>query len=152
MMKTHAVKGAEVNREWFVVDAAGQPLGRLATRIATILKGKHKALYSPHLDLGDFVIVVNAEKIHLTGKKMEQKVYHHHSGYPGGLKTEAVARVLQTHPTRVVERAVRGMLPHNALGRHILGKLKIYAGPTHPHAAQMPRPLPSEASGVEQGA
>ncbi len=141
MFKTHTAKLAEIERQWFVVDAAGQPLGRLASRIATILKGKHKAIYSPHLDVGDFVIVVNAEKVHLSGKKLEQKVYHHHSGYPGGLKTEKVSRVLETHPTRVVERAVKGMLPHNALGSHMLGKLKVYTGPTHPHAAQGPRPL-----------
>lgn len=143
MLKTHTAKLAEIERQWFVVDAAGQPLGRLASRIATILKGKHKPIYSPHLDVGDFVVVVNAEKVHLSGKKLEQKEYHHHSGYPGGLKTEKVSRVLQTHPTRVVERAVKGMLPHNALGTHMLGKLKVYAGPTHPHAAQGPRPLPS---------
>ena len=148
-MKTHAVKNEEIKREWFVVDATGQPLGRLASRIATILKGKHKSLYSTHMDVGDFVVVVNAEKVYLSGKKREQKVYHHHSGYPGGLKTEAIARVLETHPTRVVERAVRGMLPHNALGRHMLSKLKVYAGPTHPHAAQMPRPLPAVASEQE---
>ena len=145
MLKTHTAKSAEIERQWFVVDAAGQPLGRLASRIATILKGKHKALYSPHLDVGDFVVVVNAEKVHLSGKKLEQKVYHHHSGHPGGLKTEAVSRVLQTHPIRVVERAVRGMLPHNALGHHMFGKLKVYAGPNHPHAAQGPRPLPPVA-------
>jgi large subunit ribosomal protein L13 len=149
MMKTHAVKSEEIKREWFVVDATGQPLGRLASRIATILKGKHKSLYSTHMDVGDFVVVVNAEKVYLSGKKREQKVYHHHSGYPGGLKTEAISRVLETHPTRVVERAVRGMLPHNALGRHMLSKLKVYAGPTHPHAAQMPRPLPAVASEQE---
>jgi len=143
MLKTHTAKLAEIERQWFVVDAAGQPLGRLASRIATILKGKHKIIYSPHLDVGDFVVVVNAEKVHLSGKKLEQKEYHHHSGYPGGLKTEKISRVLQTHPTRVVERAVKGMLPHNALGSHMLGKLKVYAGPTHPHAAQGPRPLPS---------
>ncbi len=148
-MKTHAVKSAEIQRQWYVVDATGEPLGRLASRIATILKGKHKTLYSPHLDVGDFVVVINAEKVHLSGKKLEQKVYHHHSGYPGGLKTEAVSRVLQTHPTRVIERAVRGMLPHNALGRHMLAKLKVYAGPTHPHAAQMPRPLPAAANETE---
>lgn len=149
MLKTPTAKSSEIERQWFVVDAAGQPLGRLASRIATVLKGKHKTMYSPHLDVGDFVVVVNAEKVYLSGKKLEQKVYHHHSGYPGGLKTEAVSRVLDLHPTRVVERAVRGMLPHNALGRHMLQKLKVYAGPTHPHAAQMPRPLPLVASDKE---
>lgn len=149
MMKTHAVKREEIQRRWYVVDATGEPLGRLASRIATILKGKHKPLYSPHLDVGDIVVVVNAEKVSLSGKKLEQKVYHHHSGYPGGMKTEPVSRVLQAHPTRVIERAVRGMLPHNALGRHMLAKLKVYAGPTHPHAAQMPRPLPTATSETE---
>jgi len=151
MLKTHAVKAAEIERQWFVVDAAGQPLGRLASRIATILKGKHKAMYSPHLDVGDFVVVVNAEKVYLSGNKLEQKVYYHHSGHPGGLKAEPIARVLKSHPTRVVERAVRGMLPHNALGEHMLNKLKVYAGPAHPHAAQGPRPLPATATN-EQGA
>lgn len=143
-MKTHAVKRDEITRQWYVVDATDQPLGRLASRIATILRGKHKTIYSPHLDVGDFVIVVNAEKVYLSGRKLEQKVYYHHSGYPGGLKTEPIARVLKTHPTRVIERAVRGMLPHNALGRHMLQKLKVYAGPTHPHQAQQPQPLPVE--------
>ena len=142
MLKTHAVKGAEITHEWYIVDAAGLPLGRLATRVATILKGKHKPIYSPHLDVGDFVIVVNAEKVAFSGAKAEQKEYHQHSGYPGGLKTEAVSSVLRTHPERVLERAVRGMLPKNALGRHMLSKLKVYAGATHPHAAQQPRPLP----------
>lgn len=141
-MKTHAVKSAEIDRAWYVVDAEGQTLGRLASQIATVLKGKHKPMYSPHIDVGDFVVVVNAGKVRLTGQKMEQKVYHHHSGYPGGFKTEPIARVLREHPTRVMERAVRGMLPHNALGRHMLAKLKVYAGPTHPHAAQQPRLLP----------
>lgn len=143
-MKTHAVKRAEIERQWYVVDATGQPLGRLASRIATILKGKHKPIYSPHLDVGDFVVVVNAEKVHLTGKKLRQKVYQHHSGYPGGLKKEPITRVLQRHPTRVIEHAVKGMLPHNALGDHMLDKLKVYAGPSHPHVAQQPRPLPGE--------
>jgi large subunit ribosomal protein L13 len=142
MLKTHAVKAAEIERRWFVVDASNQPLGRLATRIATVLKGKHKPLYSPHLDVGDFVVVVNAGKVYLSGQKRSQKVYKHHSGYPGGLKTEGVAQVLEKHPTRVVERAVKGMLPHNALGDHMLKKLKVYAGPTHPHQAQQAEPLP----------
>jgi len=142
MLKTHAVKVSEIERRWFVVDASGQPLGRLASRIATILKGKHKPIYSPHLDVGDYVVVVNAEKVYLSGQKPAQKVYKHHTGYPGGLRTIAVARVLETHPTRVVERAVKGMLPHNALGDHMLKKLKVYAGPEHPHAAQQTQPLP----------
>ena len=142
MLKTHAVKASEIQRQWYLVDATDQPLGRLASRIATILKGKHKPAYSTHLDVGDFVVVVNAGKVYLSGQKLRQKVYHHHSGYPGGLKTEPVERVLQAHPTRVIERAVKGMLPHNALGDHMLSKLKVYAGPTHPHAAQKVQPLP----------
>jgi large subunit ribosomal protein L13 len=141
MQKTHAVKSSEIEHQWFVVDAADKPLGRLASRIATILKGKHKAMYSPHLDVGDFVVVVNAEKVYLSGQKLTQKVYHHHSGYPGGFKTEKVAGVLKAHPTRVIERAVRGMLPHNTLGEHMIKKLKVYAGPEHPHAAQKVQPL-----------
>ncbi|HLG50621.1 MAG TPA: 50S ribosomal protein L13 [Chloroflexota bacterium] len=145
--KTYTVKANEIQRNWYVVDATGQVLGRLATRIATILRGKHKPIYSPHLDVGDFVIVINAEKVRLTGKKLQQKVYYHHSGYPGGLKTVPVARLLATHPTRVIEHAVRGMLPHNALGRRMFRKLHVYAGPEHPHAAQQPRPLPPELGG-----
>jgi len=150
MLKTHAVKLDEIQRQWFVVDAANQPLGRLASRIATVLKGKHKPMYSTHLDVGDFVVVVNAEKVYLSGQKLAQKVYHHHSGYPGGFKTEPIARVLRTHPTRVVERAVKGMLPHNALGTHMLKKLKVYAGPTHPHTAQKAQPFPEGFTTEEQ--
>jgi large subunit ribosomal protein L13 len=149
MLKTHAVKASEIQRRWYLVDAANQPLGRLASRIATILKGKHKTMYSTHLDVGDFVVVVNAEKVYLSGQKLKQKVYHHHSGYPGGLKTEPIERVLRAHPTRVVERAVKGMLPKNALGKHMLKKLKVYTGPNHPHAGQKVQPLP-EAVTVEE--
>ncbi len=142
MLKTHAVKSSEIQRQWYVVDATGKPLGRLATRIATILRGKHKPMYSPHLDVGDYVVVVNAEKVALTGRKLTQKVYRRHSGYPGGLKTVPVAQMLEKHPTRVIEHAVRGMLPKNALGDHMAKKLKVYAGPEHPHAAQQVQPLP----------
>jgi large subunit ribosomal protein L13 len=145
MLKTHAVKGSEIEHKWFLVDAEGQPLGRLASRVATILKGKHKVNYSPHLDVGDFIVVVNADKVSLSGKKMVQKVYKHHSMHPGGFKVESVARVLETHPTRVIERAVKGMLPHNALGKQMLSKLKVYAGPEHPHEAQQVQPLSAEA-------
>ena len=124
-----------------MVDAQGQTLGRLATRIATVLRGKHKPIYTPHMDCGDFVIVVNADKIHVTGQKLEQKTYYRHSGYPGGLRQVSLRRQLQVHPERVIEAAVRGMLPHNRLGRKMFKKLKIYAGPTHPHEAQQPTAL-----------
>jgi len=140
--KTRAVKASEVEQRWWVVDATDVPLGRLATRVATILKGKHKPMYSTHMDVGDYVVVVNAEKVQLTGNKWSQKVYKHHSGYPGGLKVEPVATVRAAHPTRLVERAVKGMLPKTALGDHMLQKLKVYAGPKHPHAAQQVEPLP----------
>jgi large subunit ribosomal protein L13 len=145
MLKTHAVKSSEIEHQWYLVDATGQPLGRLASRVATILKGKHKVNYSPHLDLGDYIVVVNAEKVYLSGAKFSQKVYKHHSMHPGGFKVESVARVLETHPTRVIERAIKGMLPHNALGKKMLGKLKVYAGPRHPHEAQQVLPLPPDA-------
>jgi large subunit ribosomal protein L13 len=136
MLKTYAAKISDIEHKWYVVDAAGQPLGRLATRVATILKGKHKTMYSTNIDTGDFVVVVNAEKVYLSGHKPTQKVYKHHSMHPGGLKVETIAGVLATHPTRVVERAVKGMLPKNTLGDHQLKKLKVYAGPEHPHQAQ----------------
>jgi large subunit ribosomal protein L13 len=142
MLKTHTATPAEIEHKWYLVDAADQPLGRLASRIATVLKGKHKVIYSPHLDVGDYIVVVNAEKVYLSGQKLSQKVYKHHSMHPGGFKVEAVSGVLKSHPTRVIERAVKGMLPHNALGEHMLKKLKVYAGPTHPHQAQMVEPLP----------
>jgi large subunit ribosomal protein L13 len=144
MLKTHTATPAEIEHKWYLVDAADQPLGRLASRVATILKGKHKVIYSPHLDVGDYIVVVNAEKVYLSGAKMNQKVYKHHSMHPGGFKVQSVARVLETHPTRVIERAVKGMLPHNALGEHMLKKLKVYAGPDHPHQAQQVEPLPPE--------
>ena len=140
-MKTHSTKPSEIERQWYVVDAQGQTLGRLASEIAKILKGKHKPIYAPNLDTGDFVIVVNAEKIHVTGRKMDQKLYHRHSGYPGGLTSITLGEQLKRHPTRVIRSAVRGMLPHNKLGRSMLSKLKVYAGDAHPHAAQEPKPL-----------
>ncbi len=140
-MKTFSAKAEDIQRKWFVVDAQGQTLGRLATRIATILRGKHKPVYTPHLDCGDYVIVVNADKIQVTGHKMEQKTYYRHSGYPGGLRQVTLRRQLQIHPDRVIEAAVRGMLPHNRLGRKMFRKLKVYAGPTHPHEAQQPTAL-----------
>ena len=140
-MKTFSAKPHEVEREWFVVDAQGQTLGRLATRIAAMLRGKHKPIYTPHVDCGDYVIVVNAEKIHVTGQKLDQKIYYRHSGYPGGLKQTPLRRRLQTHPERVIESAVRGMLPKNRLGRKMFKKLKVYAGSDHPHRAQQPTHL-----------
>jgi large subunit ribosomal protein L13 len=142
MLKTYATKISDIEHKWYVVDAAGQPLGRLASRVATILKGKHKPMYSTNIDTGDFVVVVNAERVYLSGNKPIQKVYKHHSMHPGGLKVESIATVLANHPTRVVERAVKGMLPKNTLGDHQLKKLKVYAGPEHPHQAQKVEPLP----------
>ncbi len=130
-----------VDREWFVVDAQGKTLGRLASRIATILRGKHKPAFTPHVDTGDFVIVVNADKIRLTGRKLDQKMYWWHSGYPGGIKGRTARQMLDRKPEEVIRRAVKGMLPKNALGRHMLRKLKVYAGPEHPHEAQQPKPL-----------
>lgn len=140
-MKTHSTKPSEIERQWYVVDAEGRTLGRLASEIAKILKGKHKPIYAPHLDTGDYVIVINAEKVHVTGHKMDQKMYYRHSGYPGGLKGLTLREQLNRHPTRVIRSAVRGMLPHNRLGRAMLGKLKVYAGDAHPHTAQQPRAL-----------
>jgi large subunit ribosomal protein L13 len=141
MEKTYVTKAEEVERTWYVVDADGQTLGRLASRIATILRGKHKPTYSPSVDAGDYVVVINADKIHVTGRRMEQKKYYHHSGYMGGLTEITLARQLETRPNRVLEAAVRGMLPKNRLGRKMIKKLKIYAGGTHPHLAQQPQPL-----------
>src|SRR5262245_31181032 len=135
-MKTHAVKASEVRREWYVVDADGLVLGRLASRVASVLKGKHKPIYSPHLDTGDHVIVVNAEKVRLTGKKAEEKRYFSHSMYPGGLRWRSIREVRSHHPERVVRNAIRGMLPKNRLGRALIKKLKVYGGADHPHTAQ----------------
>jgi len=140
-MSTHVTKPSEIERRHYVVDAEGQVLGRLATRIASVLRGKNKVNFSPHLDVGDFVIVVNAEKIELTGNKMDQKSYFRHSQYPGGEKHTSVRRMLETRPERVIRLAVRGMLPKNKLGRKMLKKLRVYAGPEHPHQAQNPEPL-----------
>jgi len=136
-MKTFSLKAREITPDWHVIDAADQTLGRLATRIAGLLRGKHKPTYSPHLDMGDFVVVVNAEKIRITGRKGRQKVYYRHSMYPGGLKMETLEKLLARAPTRVIERAVKGMLPHNRLGRTLYRHLKVYAGPDHPHEAQV---------------
>jgi large subunit ribosomal protein L13 len=140
-VRTFTEKKEEIEREWYVVDAEGQTLGRLASRIAPVLKGKHKPTYTPHLDCGDFVIIVNAEKVRVTGRKLDQKFYHHHSGYPGGLKSISLRDQLDRYPERVLEAAVRGMLPKNKLGRRMIKKLKVYAGDSHPHEAQLPKPL-----------
>jgi large subunit ribosomal protein L13 len=140
-VKTYVTKPSEVEREWYFVDAEGKTLGRLATEIARVLRGKHKPNYSPAVDVGDYVIVVNAEKVQVTGRKLDQKIYYRHSGYPGGLKEISLREQLVKRPTRVIEHAVRGMLPKNALGRRMFKKLKVYAGPDHPHQAQRPRPL-----------
>ena len=131
-------KAGEVDRKWFVIDAAGKPLGRVATQAAHILRGKHKPTYTPNVDCGDFVIVINAQDIVLTGNKNLQKKYYHHSGYPGGLREQTYGDMMQTKPVFVMERAIKGMLPHNRLGRQMFRKLKVYAGAEHPHAAQQP--------------
>ena len=138
-MPTYSPKPGEITRAWHVIDATDVVLGRLATHAATLLRGKHKPTYAPHMDTGDFVIIVNAEKIALTGAKLAQKKAYRHSGYPGGLSSETYVEMLEKHPTRAVEKAVRGMLPKNSIGREQLTKLKVYAGPEHPHAAQQPK-------------
>jgi large subunit ribosomal protein L13 len=134
---TYSTKASEVKRQWFVVDASGKTLGRLAVDVARLLEGKHKAIYSPHADVGDFVVVVNASKIRVTGKKAEDKIYRHHTNYPGGLRSIAYGDLAARHPTRPLEIAVKGMLPHNTRGRTMARRLKVYAGSTHPHEAQV---------------
>jgi len=141
-MKTVTAKPGEVQRDWYVVDADGQTLGRLATRVADTLRGKGKPIYTPHVDTGDFVVVVNAEKIHVTGNKLDQKMVRRHSGYPGGLRERTLREQLERRPTEVLRKAVKGMLPKNKLAAAQLRKLKVYAGPDHPHEAQQPRQLP----------
>jgi large subunit ribosomal protein L13 len=136
MMKTYNIKAAEIERQWHVIDASDKILGKLATEAAKLLMGKHKPTFSRHLDTGDFVVIINAAKVRFTGKKAEQKLYHSHSGYPGGLKTVNLERMMATNPARVIEHAVKGMLPHNRLGAQMLKKLKLYAGEEHPHLAQ----------------
>jgi large subunit ribosomal protein L13 len=140
-VRTFTAKTAEIKREWYVIDAEGQTLGRLASKIAPIIKGKHKPIYTPHLDCGDFVIVINAEKVRVTGRKLDQKFYYRHSGYPGGLSSISLRDQLADHPERVLQAAVRGMLPKNKLGRQMIKKLKVYAGDSHPHQAQQPKLL-----------
>jgi len=140
-VKTYATKPSDIKRGWYLVDAEGQNLGRLATRIATVLKGKHKVIYSPSMDTGDCVVVINAEKVAVTGRKMDEKMYYRHTGYPGGLRRINLRDQLEKHPERVISAAVRGMLPHNRLGRAMFKKLKVYAGAEHPHAAHKPKTL-----------
>ena len=140
-MKTYSAKASDVEQAWWVVNAEGKTLGRMATQIATILRGKHKPIYTPNVDTGDYVIVVNAEKIHVTGQKLDQKIYYRHSGYPGGLRERTLREQLDRFPDRPITAAVKGMLPKSKLGRAMLKKLKVYSGPEHPHAAQKPQIL-----------
>jgi large subunit ribosomal protein L13 len=147
-VRTYTPKPGEVEQTWYVIDATDVVLGRLASHVATLLRGKHKASFAPHVDTGDFVIVVNAEKVALTGAKLAQKMDYRHSGYPGGLRATSYTTLLAQNPRRAVEKAVRGMLPHTTLGRQMLSKLKVYAGPDHPHAAQ--KPVPFEITQIAQ--
>jgi len=140
-VKTYSAKKSDIEREWHLVDATDQTLGRMASQIATVLRGKHKPYFTPHVDCGDFVVVVNAEKIYVSGNRMEEKLYHRHSGYPGGIKVMTLREMLERKPEQVITEAVRRMLPKNTLGRQMLKKLKVYAGPDHPHEAQNPEPL-----------
>ena len=140
-MKTFSLKESEIQREWYLVDAAGQNLGRLSSKVAAVLRGKHKPTFTPHLDTGDFVVIINAERIVVTGKRGADKMYYHFSGHPGGMKSINLSGQLATHPERVLEASIKGMLPHNRLGRQMYKKLKVYAGSEHPHAAQQPKKL-----------
>jgi len=140
-MKTYSAKIGEIERKWWVIDAEDKVLGRMATLIADILRGKNKPVYTPHVDTGDFVVVVNAEKVLLTGAKKANKMYYHHTGFPGGIKEINAEKMLDNHPETIIEHAVKGMLPKNKLSRHLLKKLKVYAGPEHPHSAQQPQTL-----------
>lgn len=140
-MKTISAKPAEVRRDWFVIDADGKTLGRMATEIARRLRGKHKAIYTPHVDTGDYIVVINAEKLRVTGNKMKDKMYHRHTGHIGGIKSVSLEKQLEKAPERVLQSAVKGMLPKNPLGRSMFGKLKVYAGAEHPHTAQQPKAL-----------
>ncbi len=139
-IKTYSPKKDDIRREWFVIDAKDQTLGRLASQVAALLRGKHKPIFTPHMDTGDFVIIINADKIRVTGKKLDQKVYYRYSGYPGGVHARTLREQLARDPERVIRLAVRGMLPKNRLGRHMIRKLKVYAGNQHPHQAQQPKP------------
>lgn len=149
MNKTYSPKPGDIERAWHVVDATDLPLGRLASEIAQVLRGKHKPTYAPHMDTGDFVVVVNADKVVVTSDKTQSKIYYRHSGYPGGIKAETFASLKERRPEAIMERAVKGMLPKNKLGRKMASKLKVYAGPDHPHAAQSPQPLEFKIRKVE---
>jgi large subunit ribosomal protein L13 len=140
-MKTYAVKAGDIERKWYVADAEGKVLGRFASEVARILKGKHKPIYSPHLDTGDHVVVVNASKVVVTGKKVEQKLYYRYTGYPGGLKSISYGKLIKERPERILEHAIKGMLPHNSLGRQMFRKLRVYAGPRHVHQSQKPETI-----------
>jgi large subunit ribosomal protein L13 len=140
-VRTYTPKAGDAQRQWLVIDATDVVLGRLASQVAVLLRGKHKATFAPHVDMGDFVVIVNADKVALTGAKLDQKRAYRHSGYPGGLKSRTYAEMLDKHPAKAVEKAVRGMLPKNSIGRAQLSKLKVYAGPDHPHQAQKPQPF-----------
>ena len=140
-MRTYSPKPGDVQRQWLVIDATDVVLGRLATQAATLLRGKHKPIYAPHLDTGDFVIIINAGKVALTGNKREAKMAYRHSGFPGGLRATSYTDLLERHPEKAVEKAIKGMVPHNTLGRAMMRKLKVYAGPEHPHQAQSPTPF-----------
>ena len=137
MIKTYSPKASDIKREWHVLDASGKVLGRLATQIAGLLMGKHKPIFSRHMDTGDYVVIINAEKVSVTGNKVKQKLYYRHSGYPGGLKSTSLERMMQTHPTRVIEHAVKGMLPHNRLRARMMKRLRVYVGEAHPHQSQV---------------
>jgi large subunit ribosomal protein L13 len=149
LQKTYSPKADEIQREWFVVDATNLPLGRLASEIAQVLRGKHKPIVAPHVDTGDFVVVINAERVAVTSDKSQSKIYYRHSGYPGGLRAESFESLRERRPEAIIERAVRGMLPKNRLGRQMLRKLKVYAGSEHPHRAQSPQPLEFNIRKVE---
>ena len=140
-MKTLSIKQEDVRRSWYVIDATDRTLGRLSTQIATRIRGKHKAEFTPHVDTGDYVVVINAEKVRVTGNKLDDKFYNHHTGFPGGIKSISLAKLMQKSPEKVVEMAVKGMMPKSKLGRSMISKLKVYAGNEHPHAAQQPKPL-----------
>ena len=146
-MKTYSTKAKDIAREWWVIDAADKTLGRVATEVANLLMGKHKPLYAPYIDTGDYVVVINAAKVKVTGKKAEQKIYYRYSGYPGGLKSPSFKELFTQNPSRVIELAVKGMLPHNNLGRVMFKKLKVYPGNEHPHQAQNPLPSPWQSEG-----
>ena len=147
-MKTYSPRAKDIQRQWWVIDATDKTLGRLAARVARLLMGKEKAIYAPHVDTGDYVVVINAARVRVTGKKAGQKLYYRHSGYPGGLKSQSFEKLFSHNPVRVIELAVKGMLPHNSLGRAMFKKLKVYAGNEHPHAAQVSRHHPQQSDGT----